>query len=98
MVRGPCRRIASSSARLPTVLFCQYSSGETIDSGTSDLAAKCSTASMPPLASTSPASVTPARTNSAPAGTASACPVDRSSSTVTWWPAPSSSAATTLPM
>ena len=36
--------------------------------------------------------------NSAPGGTASACPVDRSSTTTTSWPSASNCAATTLPM
>ncbi len=95
--RTSAARIASSSARVPPTLVAQYRCGACTDSATSDLAAKCSTASNPPPASTGPASVTEARTSSAPSGTASACPVDRSSSTVTRWSAASSSLATTLP-
>src|SRR5687768_6951017 len=73
-----------------------------MDSPTSDLAAKCSTPSKPapskPAASTSPiASSMPASTNRAPSGTASACPVDRSSSTTTSCPDSTSLAAHTLP-
>src|SRR5215469_1609662 len=98
MVSTPVARIASSSASEPPRLWLQYLPGSATDSPTSDLAAKCSTASMP-LASTGTASVrTSPQTNRAPDGTASAWPVDRSSSTVTSWPAAMSCDATTLPM
>ena len=95
----PATRMASSSASVPPRLLSQYRSGCATDSPTSDLAAKCSTASMP-VASTAAASsprIDP-RWNVTPAGTASAWPVDRSSSTTTSWPLSASCAATTLPM
>ena len=49
----PCSAIASSRARVPITLVCQYFAGLVTDSPTSDLAAKCSTASNSPPASTS---------------------------------------------
>ena len=91
-------RIASSSATVPPRLFDQYLAGSATDSPTSDLAAKCSTASAPSEITSAAQSRSVPLTNVAPGGTASACPVDRSSSTVTSWPAATSCAATTLPM
>src|SRR5690606_6917649 len=90
--------MASSSASVPPRLLDQYRPGFSTDSPTSDLAAKCSTASKPAPSSTCAASVIDPCTNRAPAGTASAWPVDRSSSTTTSCPASTSCAATTLPM
>ena len=91
-------RMASSSASVPPRLWCQYLAGWATDSATRDLAAKCRTASIP-VASTAAASVRRSPwTNWTPAGTASACPVDRSSSTTTSWPSSTSWAATTLPI
>ena len=96
--RTPASRIASSSATEPPRFADQYWSGYATDSPTSDLAAKWSTASTP-SASTLAASLRMSPTvNSAPSGTPARCPVDRSSSTTTSWPAPSSWAATTLPI
>ena len=83
---------------MPPRLFDQYLAGSATDSPTSDLAAKCSTASMPSLSTSAAHSRSVPRTNVAPVGTASAYPVDRSSSTVTSCPVAISCAATTLPM
>jgi hypothetical protein len=44
----PVARMASSRASVPPRLCCQYSDGRATDSATSDLAAKCRTASAPP--------------------------------------------------
>ena len=82
MRRVPATRIASSRASVPPRLFSQYRVGLATDSPTSDLAAKCSTASTPSASSGAASRMLP-RTNGRPAGTASWCPVDRSSSTVT---------------
>ena len=98
MVRTPISRIASSSATLPPRLLDQYLAGSATDSPTSDLAAKCSTPSVPSASTSAAQSRSVPLTKVAPAGTASACPVDRSSSTVTSCPAATSCAATTLPM
>ncbi len=96
--RVPATRIASSRSSVPPRLFSQYSVGLAMDSPTSDRAAKCSTASTPPASTAAASAWTRPATKVAPAGTASACPVDRSSSTVTSCPAATSSAVTTLPM
>src|SRR5690625_5697395 len=48
-------RIASSSVKVVTTLCCQYSAGISTDSPTSERAAKCTTPSKPPCASTSAA-------------------------------------------
>ena len=98
IVRTPISRIASSSEIVPPRLFDQYLAGSATDSPTSDLAAKCSTASMPSESTSAEQSRSVPLTNVAPGGTASANPVDRSSSTVTSCPAATSCAATTLPM
>src|SRR5215469_1733154 len=98
MVSTPAERIASSSASVPPRLWLQYRPGFATDSPTSDLAAKWNTASTPPASTAAASARRSPRTNRAPGGTASACPVDRSSSTVTSWPAATSCAATTLPI
>ena len=98
IVRTPISRIASSSAIVPPRLADQYLAGSATDSPTSDLAAKCSTASVPSASTSAAQSRSVPLMNAAPAGTASAYPVDRSSSTVTSCPAATSCAATTLPM
>ena len=97
-MRTPISRIASSSAMVPPRFADQYLAGSAIDSPTSDFAAKCSTASTPSASTSAASSRSVPLTNAAPAGTASGCPVDRSSSTVTSCPAATSCAATTLPM
>src|SRR5450631_377086 len=74
---------ASSNSLVPQTLLCQYSEGSTIDCPTSDFAARCTTPSNAAALRTSPAVVMSASTNEAPAATASACPVERSSRTVT---------------
>ena len=95
----PATRMASSSASVPPRLFAQYLAGFATDSPTCELAAKCSTASMPRSASTLAAlSLIEPRMKAAPPGTASSCPVDRSSRTVTSCRRATSCAATTLPM
>jgi hypothetical protein len=81
--RQSTARIASRRASEPPTLVCQYSSGVTWLAPTRLLAAKCSTASGRTSASTGAESCSEARTSDAPSGTASAWPVDRSSSTVT---------------
>ncbi len=95
-LRTPALRIADTSSSEPATLLRQYFSGSATDSPTCEDAAKCSTPSKD-ASSTSAASWIRPRTNSAPSGTPSAKPVDRSSSTVTRWPASSRCAATTLP-
>ena len=97
-MRTPISRIASSSASVPPRLVDQYLAGSATDSPTSDLAAKCNTASAPSASTSAAQSRSVSLTNVAPAGTASACPVDRSSSTVTSCPAAINCAATTLPI
>ncbi len=94
----PVSRMASSRARLPPRLCDQYRPGLATDSPTSDLAAKCSTASVPSASTRAASSRSVPRTNVAFGGTASACPVDRSSRTVTSCPASIRAEATTLPM
>ena len=88
---GARRRPASRRAGPGCRRRCCASSapGCSIDSPTSDFAAKCSTPSYAgPSASTAAASSARVpSTSRAPSGTASACPVDRSSSTVTSCPA-----------
>jgi hypothetical protein len=80
----PAVRITSSRSRVATTLPYQYFSGTSTDSPTSDLAAKCSTPSKDPPGSRSRARATMSpSTNSAPAGIASALPVDRSSTMTT---------------
>ena len=98
IVRTPISRIASSSASVPPRLVDQYLAGSATDSPTSDFAAKCRTASMPSASTSAAQSRSVPLTKVTPAGTASAYPVDRSSSTVTSCPAAPSCAATTLPM
>ena len=61
-------------------------------------AAKWITASIAQSPSTGSSAATDSWWNSAARGTASAWPVDRSSTTTTSWPSASSRAATTLPM
>ena len=97
-MRTRISRIASSSVTVPPRLFDQYLAGFATDSPTSDLAAKCSTASTPSESTSAAQSRSVPLTNVAPGGTASANPVDRSSSTVTSCPAATSCAATTLPI
>ncbi len=94
----PVTRIASSSASVPPRLLSQYSEGLATDSATSDFAAKCRTASTPSASMALACSRTRPSVKAAPAGTASACPVDRSSRMATWCPSRSAIAATTLPM
>ena len=97
-MRTPISRIASSSAIVPPRLVDQYLAGSATDSPTSDLAARWTTASIPSVSTSAAQSRSVPLMNTAPGGTASACPVDRSSSTVTSCPAATSCAATTLPM
>ena len=97
--RTPATRTAFSTAIVPPTLTSQYKSGRATDSATSILAAKCSTPSKPESGvSTWPTWCTGSRWNSTPAGIVSAKPVDRSSSTTTWWPAPARACVTTPPM
>ena len=80
----PARRMASSRASVPPRLFAQYLAGSATDSPTSELPAKCSTASMSRSASTLAAlSLIVPRTNAAPSGYCVFVPGDRSSRTVT---------------
>ena len=80
----PWAFMASSRRREVTTLPSQYFAGSVIDSPTSDFAAKCSTPSKPsPSTSAATAAASPSMKR-ASGCTASACPVDRSSTTVTW--------------
>src|SRR5690606_32967533 len=76
----------------------QYDDGWLTDSPTNDFAAKCTTPSKSSWSRTRAASEMSACSKRAPSGMASACPVDRSSSTVTWCPSAISSRDTTEPM
>src|SRR5690625_1077201 len=97
-MRGtPASRIASSSAWVPATFVSQYFCGSVTDSPTSDFAAKCKTASKLE-SSTDEAREISASMNGTPRGTADKCPVDKSSSTVTSWPAAHSCAVTTEPI
>jgi hypothetical protein len=81
-------------------VFSQYFSGAPTLSPAAMNAAKCSTPSKPAAAVTTSAarSCTRPRTKLAPAGTASAVLVLRSSRMTTSWPCSSSNAATVPPM
>lgn len=81
--RQSTARMASSSASVPPTLVSQYSCGRCCETPTSDLAAKCSTASGRTSARTGAESCSETAASVAPDGTASAWPVDRSSRTVT---------------
>jgi hypothetical protein len=95
--RTPAARIASSTRSAPTALLPQYFSGACTLSPAAMNAAKCSTPSKSGVSTSPIVSCTRPRTNRAPAGTAAATPVDRSSRTTTSCPASSSRAVTTLP-
>ncbi len=95
----PAASIASSSRSVSTVLPVQYRSGRRTESSISERAARCTTPSKRcgPARTRAASAIVP-RTNSAPRGTASANPLDRSSTTTTRCPSSSSRRATTLPM
>ncbi len=68
----PNARIESSSAIVPVTLLRQYIAGSATDSPTSDLAAKCTTASIAQSPRTVSRPDTGNSWNTAPGGTASA--------------------------
>ena len=86
MVPTPAARIASSSVSVPTVLLWKYFDGFVIDSPTSALAAKCTTASIRWRANTSRrrSASTSVPRSSGPHLTAHSWPCVRSSKTIGW--------------